>query len=117
PEDEFPFQTLSGQTYDVGAYEKSMDEALRVVGYDQVRAEQKARRANGNGKHLGIGIAVYVEITGFGGNEFGSVEVHPDGSVTVLTGTSPHGQGHATAWAMLTSDRLGIPIEKITVKH
>ena len=71
---------------------------------------------------LGIGIACYVEITG-GGAESGdskenaAVEVHPDGSATILTGTSPHGQGHATAWAMLASEELGIPIDRITVVH
>ncbi|HEY2521395.1 MAG TPA: molybdopterin cofactor-binding domain-containing protein, partial [Streptosporangiaceae bacterium] len=67
------------------------------------------------------GLSSYVEITGAGGeaggpNENGTVEVHPDGSATVLTGTSPHGQGHQTVWAMLVSEELGIPIDKITVK-
>jgi carbon-monoxide dehydrogenase large subunit len=61
---------------------------------------------------------LYVEITGFGElKEDAEVEVHPDGTVTVLTGTSSHGQGHATAWAMIVSDQLGVPIEKITVIH
>ena len=60
----------------------------------------------------------YVEITGGGAfAEDATVEVHPDGTATVLTGTSPHGQGHATAWAMLASEQLGIPMEKITVRH
>jgi carbon-monoxide dehydrogenase large subunit len=59
-----------------------------------------------------------VEITAeLDDSEEASVEVHHDGTVTVLTGTSPHGQGHATSWAMLAGDQLGIPIEKITVKH
>jgi carbon-monoxide dehydrogenase large subunit len=49
-------------------------------------------------------------------SENATVEVHPDGSATILTGTSPHGQGHATAWAMLASDELGIPVDKITLK-
>jgi carbon-monoxide dehydrogenase large subunit len=67
---------------------------------------------------LGIGVSVFVEITGGGAfSEDAAVEVHPDGTVTVLTGTSPHGQGHATAWAMLASEHLGIGVEKITVKH
>ncbi len=71
---------------------------------------------------LGIGLACYVEITGMGDgeetapSENATVEVHPDGSATILTGTSPHGQGHVTAWAMLASDELGIPVDKITVK-
>ena len=70
---------------------------------------------------LGIGLSCYVEITGPGAEEGGpsenaTVEVHPDGSATILTGTSPHGQGHETVWAMLASEELGIPIGKITVK-
>jgi carbon-monoxide dehydrogenase large subunit len=73
-------------------------------------------------KQLGIGISSYVEITAGGGGEPGGpnesavVEVHPDGTATILTGTSPHGQGHATSWAMLASDQLGIPVDKITLK-
>jgi carbon-monoxide dehydrogenase large subunit len=67
---------------------------------------------------LGIGLSVYVEVTAFaGGGEYGLVDVRPDGTVRVLTGTSPHGQGHETAWAMLVSDRLGIPIGQIEVLH
>jgi carbon-monoxide dehydrogenase large subunit len=70
---------------------------------------------------LGVGLASYVEITGGGGesgapNENATIEVHPDGSATILTGASPHGQGHQTAFAMLASEELGIPIEKITLK-
>jgi aerobic carbon-monoxide dehydrogenase large subunit len=70
---------------------------------------------------LGIGLSCYVEITGLGGDEGGpsenaTVEVHPDGSATILTGTSPHGQGHVTTWAMLASEELGIPVDQITVK-
>ena len=71
---------------------------------------------------MGIGLASYVEITGMGDGEESppkenaTVEVHPDGTATILTGTSPHGQGHATAWAMLASEELGIPVDKITLK-
>lgn len=116
--DRFPFQTKGGVEYDSGEYAKAIDLALENAGYDRLRAEQKARRERGDARQLGIGVSSYVEITGGGAfAEDASVEVHPDGSVTVLTGTSPHGQGHATAWAMLASDQLGVPIEKITVKH
>ena len=67
---------------------------------------------------LGIGTSCYVEITALGmGSEFGSVEVHPDGSLTVLTGTSPHGQGHATAFAQIVADMLNVPFEAVTVVH
>ncbi|MCH6169539.1 xanthine dehydrogenase family protein molybdopterin-binding subunit [Pseudonocardia alaniniphila] len=116
--DKFPFETKGGAIYDSGEYAKAIDRVLDGANYAELRAEQARRRERGDVVQLGIGISAYVEITGGGAfAEDASVEVHPDGTVTVLTGTSPHGQGHATAWAMLTSDRLGIPIEKITVKH
>jgi carbon-monoxide dehydrogenase large subunit len=118
PPDKFPFETKGGAVYDSGEYAKAIDRVLEGAGYAELRAEQARRRERGDVVQLGIGVSAYVEITGGGAfSEDASVEVHADGSVTVLTGTSPHGQGHATAWAMLTSDRLGIPIEKITVKH
>jgi aerobic carbon-monoxide dehydrogenase large subunit len=119
--DKFPFTTkggAGGAVYDTGEYAKAIDRVLEAAGYADLRAEQAARRERGDAVQLGIGISSYVEITG--GGEFredAAVEVHADGTVTVLTGTSPHGQGHATAWAMLASEHLGIPIEKITVKH
>ena len=80
-------------------------------------AEQERRRKANDVKQLGIGLSVYVEMTAIFGSEFGSVEIHDDGTVTVLTGTSPHGQGHETAWAMLVADQLGVPIESIRVLH
>jgi carbon-monoxide dehydrogenase large subunit len=91
---------------------------LAAGDYPALRAEQARRRAAGATSQLGLGVSLYVEITGVGRlNEDADIEVHPDGTVTVLTGTSPHGQGHATAWAMIVSDQLGIPVEKITVIH
>jgi aerobic carbon-monoxide dehydrogenase large subunit len=117
-----PHTTLTGATYDNGNYVAALDRALEAAGYAELRAEQARRREAGDVRQLGIGMSVYVEITGAGGegggaDEDATVEVHPDGTVTVLTGTSPHGQGHATAWAMIASDQLGIPLEKITVLH
>ena len=116
-----PHTTAFGATYDSGDYVAALEKALEAAGYDDLRAEQARRRAAGDTLQLGIGLSSYVEITGAGGeaggpNENGTVEVHPDGTATVLTGTSPHGQGHITVWAMLVSDELGIPIDKITVK-
>jgi aerobic carbon-monoxide dehydrogenase large subunit len=117
-----PHDNGCGARYDSGDYTAALDLALSTAGYDGLRAEQAARRERGDVRALGIGMASYVEITG-GGDESGPpnenalVEVHPDGSATILTGTSPHGQGHATAWAMLASDELGIPVERITVRH
>jgi carbon-monoxide dehydrogenase large subunit len=116
-----PHRTAFGALYDSGDYGTALEKALEAAGYDELRAEQAKRRQNGDTLQLGIGLSSYVEITGPGGeaggpNENSTVEVHPDGTATILTGTSPHGQGHQTVWAMLASEELGIPIEKITVK-
>jgi aerobic carbon-monoxide dehydrogenase large subunit len=116
-----PHTTAFGAKYDSGDYVAALEKALEAAGYDELRAEQRRRREAGAQLQLGIGLSSYVEITGPGGeaggpNENGTVEVHPDGTATILTGTSPHGQGHVTVWAMLASEELGIPIDKITVK-
>jgi len=116
--DRFPFTTPVGSTYDVGDYGGALDRALAAAGYDELRAEQARRRAAGDRVAMGIGVSVYVEVTGAAGNsEFGAVEIKPDGTAVVRCGTSPHGQGHNTAWAMIVSDRTGIPIDRITVIH
>ena len=107
-----------GTAYDVGDYPRSLELALDAAGYDDLRDEQAARRSAGDTVQLGIGIASYVEITsGVGGSEYGAVELQPDGSLLVRTGTTPYGQGHVTTWAMIVSDRTGVPIERITVLH
>jgi aerobic carbon-monoxide dehydrogenase large subunit len=116
-----PHKTAFGAVYDSGDYVTALEKALDAADYPALRAEQAKRRASGDKLQLGIGLSSYVEITGAGGeaggpNENGTVEVHPDGTATVLTGTSPHGQGHQTVWAMIVSDELGIPVDKITVK-
>jgi aerobic carbon-monoxide dehydrogenase large subunit len=116
-----PHTTAFGAVYDSGDYAVALDKALAAAGYADLRAGQAKRRADGDLVQLGIGVCCYVEITGAGaeaGNpkENATVEVHPDGSATILTGTSPHGQGHQTVWAMLASEELGIPIDKITLK-
>jgi carbon-monoxide dehydrogenase large subunit len=116
PPEAFPHTTASGGKYDTGDYDAALTEALRTANYEELRAEQAARRARGDRFLLGIGVSCYVEITGFG-SEFGSVEVHDDGSVTVLTGTSPHGQGHETAWAQIVAGTLGVSFERIRVVH
>ncbi len=117
PPEAFPFVTASGTTYDVGAYEAALDEALLVAGYEDVRVEQAARRARGDHVALGVGLCTYVEITSFSSSEFGSVEVRVDGTIEVLTGTSPHGQGHETAFAQIVSSVLGVAMGSITVVH
>jgi carbon-monoxide dehydrogenase large subunit len=116
-----PWRSKGGALYDSGDYAAALDTVLAAADYAGLRAEQAARRERGDVRQLGIGLSVYVEITG-GGSESGAprenatVEVHPDGSATILTGTSPHGQGHSTVWAMLASEELGIPVERITVR-
>jgi carbon-monoxide dehydrogenase large subunit len=113
----FPLTTPTGANYDSGEYEKSLDAALKASGYTELRAEQASRRARGDTKQLGIGVSSYVEVTAPVGLhvEFGAVEIHDDGSASVFAGTSVHGQGHHTAFAMLASETLGIPMEKITL--
>ncbi|HEY4332930.1 MAG TPA: xanthine dehydrogenase family protein molybdopterin-binding subunit, partial [Ilumatobacteraceae bacterium] len=110
-----PHTTSIGQTYDVGDFEVAMDKALDAAGYATLRAEQATRRANGDTKQLGIGVSVYVEITG-GVPPMGDdakVEITEDGRAIIFTGTSPHGQGHLTAFSMIVSEQTGIPIEKM----
>jgi carbon-monoxide dehydrogenase large subunit len=109
-----PFTTVMGTTYDCGDYATALDEALRVADYATLRAEQAGRREAGRRLQIGIGVAVYVEITAGGGGEFGAVDVHRDGTATIRVGTSGHGQGHPTAFSMIVSDTLGIPIEDIS---
>lgn len=113
--DQFPFTTLTGANYDSGDYEKALDAALKAAGYAELRAEQKARRERGDRKQLGIGVSSYVEVTAPLGLfvEYGAVEVHEDGTATMRVGTSSHGQGHDTAFSMIVSDMLGIPMDKI----
>jgi carbon-monoxide dehydrogenase large subunit len=110
-----PMTTLTGANYDSANYGLPLQEALKASGYDGLRAEQKKRRDAGDAKMLGIGISAYVEITAPVGLhvEYGKVEVHPDGSATMYVGTSVHGQGHETAFSMVASEVLGIPMDKI----
>ncbi|HEX5268393.1 MAG TPA: xanthine dehydrogenase family protein molybdopterin-binding subunit [Acidimicrobiales bacterium] len=112
--DEFPYKTLTGANYDSGDYDAALTKAVELSGYEDLRREQAARRERGERLQLGIGVGCYVEVTAGGmSSEYASVEVHPDGDATIKAGTSAHGQGHATSFAMIVSDRLGIPIERI----
>jgi carbon-monoxide dehydrogenase large subunit len=113
---EFPYETVAGATYDTGAYEHALDEALRRAGYDRLRREQAERRRRGDRSLLGIGIGSYVEVTGWG-SEYARVAVADDGSVSVITGSSPQGQGHETAFAQIVADRLGVPFGSVSVRH
>lgn len=113
--DQFPLTTKTGANYDSGEYEKALDAALAASGYQELRAEQARRREAGGPKLLGIGVSAYVEVTAPLGlhSEYGAVEVRDDGKVVVKAGTSSHGQGHETSFAMLVSDTLGVPLEDV----
>jgi carbon-monoxide dehydrogenase large subunit len=116
PKDAFPYTTPTGAAYDSADHEAALELALGAVGYDELRAEQRRRRDEGGVIALGIGISSYTEITNvLGEEEYGAVEITPDGGAVVRSGSHSHGQGHATTFAMIVSDRLGIPIEKIAL--
>lgn len=112
--DEFPHTTVVGTKYDSGDYEAPLRKALELADYQALRDKQKQRRESDDPKQLGIGLSAYVEVTGAGNfTEYSAVEVHSDGGATVKVGTSSHGQGHATAFSMIVSDKLGIPMDRI----
>jgi aerobic carbon-monoxide dehydrogenase large subunit len=114
PPEAFPITTKTKAAYDSGSYAESLALALEQSGYKQLRAEQQARRDRGDRIVMGIGMSMYVEVTGAGGSpEYARVDVLPNGKIRALTGTSPHGQGHHTSWAMLISDQLGVPMTDI----
>ena len=119
PADRFPHQTPCGAHYDSGDYIGALDKVLAGAGYHGLRAEQARRRERGDVVQLGIGVASYVEITAADADngETARVVVNGDGTATVYTGSSPHGQGHDTAWSMLVQSDLGIPMDKVTVLH
>ncbi|MBX3011934.1 MAG: xanthine dehydrogenase family protein molybdopterin-binding subunit [Caldilineaceae bacterium] len=116
PSDQFPYRAPLGANYDSGDYATNLKALLSVVDYPALRAEQTKRRSEG-GKLMGIGLATYVEICGFDPSESAVVTVDQAAKVTVLSGTSPHGQGHKTAWTQIVADMLQIPPEDITVIH
>jgi carbon-monoxide dehydrogenase large subunit len=104
--------------YDSGDYLAALDAALEAVGYDGLRAEQARRRAAGDPRLLGVGVATFVDRTaGVPGSEYGAVELRPDGTMRVVSGATPFGQGHETAWAMLVADRTGVALDRIEVVH
>ena len=117
PKFDEPHTTVIGQTYDVGDYEGALDKALAAADYAALRRQQAERRSSGEPRQLGIGVSVYVEITGGAPqlHEDARIEVLDDGRAVVYTGTSPHGQGHVTAWSMIASSETGIPMDKIDV--
>jgi carbon-monoxide dehydrogenase large subunit len=128
--EEFPFTTVAGLTYDSGNYEAATDRALQLFGWDELRAEQQRRRESNDPVQLGIGISTYTEMCGLapsrvlgsldygaGGWESASIRVLATGKVEVVTGVSPHGQGHETAFAQIVADRLGVAFEDVELIH
>jgi aerobic carbon-monoxide dehydrogenase large subunit len=128
--EQFPYESIAGLTYDSGNYAPTLDRALELVGYDAIRAEQQRRRDAGETKHLGVGISTYVEMCGLapsrvlaslnfgaGGWEAATVRMLPTGSVQVVSGSTPHGQGHETTWSQIVADRMGIDPDSVEVLH
>jgi aerobic carbon-monoxide dehydrogenase large subunit len=127
---EFPATMASGLTVDAGDYEATLDKLLVALDLDGIRAEQAKRRENGSPRQLGVGFSTYNEMCGLapsrilgavryaaGGWEQATIRCLPTGSVQVITGTSPHGQGHETAWAQIVADQLGCDIDAVEVLH
>jgi carbon-monoxide dehydrogenase large subunit len=121
---------ICGLNVDSGNYEPLLDKALELVGYEQLRKEQAARRDSGDVKQLGIGLSTYIEMCGLapsqilgalryaaGGWDGATIECLPSGEVILKTGTSPHGQSHETAWSQIVADGLGVDPDKVTVLH
>ncbi len=115
PPDAFPYKTPTGLTYDSGEYERSLDKVLELADYKGLRAEQARLREQG--RYMGIGVGCYIEMCGFGPYESASVRVEPSGTVTVMTGISPHGQGQETTFSQIVADRLGVAFDDIAVRH
>src|SRR5262249_40512592 len=117
--EELPYDTgqlyRDGQPliYDTGNFPEALEKALAAIGYDAFRAEQAALRERG--VYRGIGIASYVEGTGVGPYEGATVSVDASGGVVVVTGACSQGQGHATTFAQLAADALGVPLHQVTV--
>ncbi|HET7303935.1 MAG TPA: xanthine dehydrogenase family protein molybdopterin-binding subunit [Segeticoccus sp.] len=128
--EEFPFTTVAGLEYDSGNYEAATDKAMELFGYDELRAEQQRRRESGDPVQLGIGVSTYTEMCGLapsrvlgaldyaaGGWEHATVRMLATGKVEVVTGISPHGQGHVTSQSQIVADKLGVPFEDVEILH
>ena len=128
--EEFPFTTVVGLTYDSGNYEQATAQALETFDYEGLRREQEERRRSGDPVQLGIGISTFTEMCGLapsrvlgslaygaGGWEAASIRMLATGKVEVVTGASPHGQGHETAFSQIVADQLGVPFEDVEILH
>ena len=128
--EQFPYSSAAGLVFDSGDYEPTLTRALELVGYEELRRDQAARRAAGDTKHIGVGMATYVEMCGLapsrvlaslnygaGGWESATVRLLPTGKVQVVSGSTPHGQGHETSWSMIIADKFGIDPGDVEVLH
>ena len=118
---DFPFTNGAGSIYDSGDYERALSHALEVVGYTSLRAKQRELREHAQqvGQPIplvGIGLATTIEVSGQG-QEFGSIEVQPDGHIIARTGSSSHGQGHETSFAQVVASTLGVAFDSVRVLH
>jgi carbon-monoxide dehydrogenase large subunit len=127
---DFPATIASGLEIDSGDFRGALERALEMVGYDEVRAEQDERRSRDDPKQLGIGLSTYVEMCGLapsrilkalkyvaGGWDAAEVRCLPTGTVQVIIGTSPHGQGHVTTFSQIVAERLGVDVDNVEVIH
>jgi aerobic carbon-monoxide dehydrogenase large subunit len=124
-----PTPSIGGLTIDSGNYGATLDTALELVGYEQLRKEQQVRRERDDVKQVGIGFSTYLEMCGLapsrvlsalryaaGGWDAANIRVLPTGKVVVAIGTTPHGQSHETTFAQIVADDLGIPFEDIEME-
>ena len=115
--DDFPYTATNETTYDSGEYERALSKALEISKYSELKDRQRKIRSRKEKKLLGVGLACYVEICGFGPYESAEVRVDPGGTVTVFTGISPHGQGQETTFSQIVADRLGAKYDEVIVRH
>jgi carbon-monoxide dehydrogenase large subunit len=113
--DQFPYTTGTGVEYDSGDYEKPLREALKMSNYDDLLRQRDERRKRG--ELVGVGLSTFVEPSGGAGFESGTVRVERTGEITVLTGSSSHGQGHETSWAQIAAELMKTSPEDITILH
>jgi carbon-monoxide dehydrogenase large subunit len=113
--EQFPYRTGVGVEYDSGDYEKSLSEALRLSSYDDLIRYRDEARARG--ELVGVGISTFVEPSGGAGFESGTVRVERTGEITVLTGSSSHGQGHETAFAQVAAEKLHVSMDHVAIRH
>ena len=127
---EFPHTMASGLTIDSGDYDATLERLLELLDLDAIRADQESRRSSGDAKQIGVGFSTYNEMCGLapsrilgairyavGGWDSATIRFQPLGSVQVVTGTSPHGQGHETTWAQIVADQLGVAVDDVEVLH